>query len=49
MSGKIEAAGGWSKLEIYEGLFHCWQMANGFLPEADKALKNAAEFIGKFT
>lgn len=46
---KIEAAGGTSKLEIYEDVFHSWQMGIGLLPEADEAMKNAADFIRRHT
>ena len=42
---KIRAAGGASRLEIYDDLPHGWQMLDGFVPEARVALKQAAEFI----
>jgi acetyl esterase/lipase len=42
---KIQETGGESRLEIYDDLFHCWQMMDGFLPEARTALTQAAEFI----
>lgn len=42
---KIQRAGGVSKLEIYEDVFHCWQMLDGVLPEAGVALRQAAAFI----
>jgi epsilon-lactone hydrolase len=42
---KIQQAGGTSELEIYDDVFHCWQMLDGFIPEAGAALKSAAEFI----
>lgn len=42
---KIQLAGGESRLEIYEEVFHCWQMLDGFLPEARAALRQAAAFI----
>lgn len=42
---KIQATGGASELEIYDRIFHCWQMGIGLIPEADDSLKNAAEFI----
>jgi monoterpene epsilon-lactone hydrolase len=44
---KIQEAKGESRLEIYEDLFHCWQMMDGFLPEARTALTRAAEFISE--
>lgn len=42
---KIRASGGASELEIYEDIFHCWQMAVGFVPEARDSLVKAAAFI----
>ncbi|MEP7213391.1 MAG: alpha/beta hydrolase [Acidobacteriota bacterium] len=42
---KIQAAGGESELQIYDDVFHSWQMGVGLLPEADAAMKDAAEFI----
>ncbi|HEX8127866.1 MAG TPA: alpha/beta hydrolase [Pyrinomonadaceae bacterium] len=42
---KIVAAGGASRLEIYEDLPHGWQMLDGFVPEARVALRQAASFI----
>jgi acetyl esterase/lipase len=42
---KILASGGASELEIYEDIFHCWQMAFGLLPEARDSLGKAAEFM----
>ena len=42
---KIQAAGGTSRLEIYEDVAHCWQMLDGLVPEARRALRQAASFI----
>ncbi|MBA2620521.1 MAG: alpha/beta hydrolase [Acidobacteria bacterium] len=42
---KIQASGGRSELEIYDDIFHCWQMAGGLVPEAHDSLSKAAEFI----
>jgi monoterpene epsilon-lactone hydrolase len=42
---KIKENGGASELEIYEDIFHCWQMLSGILPEARTALDSAAAFI----
>lgn len=42
---KIQEAAGVSRLEVYDDLFHCWQMSDGFMPEARVALRQAAEFI----
>ncbi|HEY6348232.1 MAG TPA: alpha/beta hydrolase [Candidatus Angelobacter sp.] len=47
---KATTSGVESKLHIYPGLPHVWQMFTGVLPEADQALKEIAEFISqKFT
>ena len=42
---KIHAAGGVSELQIFDEIFHSWQMGVGLLPESDTAMKNAAGFI----
>jgi acetyl esterase/lipase len=42
---KIIAAGGESRLEIFEGVSHVWQMSIGIVPEASDALRDAAKFI----
>lgn len=42
---KIQAARGTSRLEIYEDVAHCWQMLDGFVPEARASLRQAASFI----
>jgi acetyl esterase/lipase len=41
----VRRAGGRSTLEMTAGVFHVWQMLDGFLPEARAALLRAAEFI----
>ena len=41
----IRAAGGASRLEIYDDLPHGWQMLDGLVPEARAALRQAASFI----
>ncbi len=46
---KIQAAKGVSRLEIYDDLFHCWQMLDGIVPEARDALRQAADFIREHT
>ena len=38
-------AGSPSRLEIFDGVCHGWQMLTGFLPEANTALEQAAGFI----
>jgi len=45
VDAKIRGAGGSSKLEIYDDLFHCWQMLDGIVPESRTALRQAATFI----
>jgi acetyl esterase/lipase len=42
---KIQTIGGTSELEIYDDIFHCWQMAVGLVPEARDSLSKATEFI----
>lgn len=42
---KIQAAGGVSELQLYDDVFHSWQMGVGLFPEANAAMKSAAEFI----
>lgn len=42
---KIQESGGVSRLEVYEDVFHCWQMLYGIVPEARQALLRAAAFI----
>jgi epsilon-lactone hydrolase len=44
---RVQAAGGQSELEIYEDVAHCWQMLDGFVPEAREALLRATSFIGR--
>jgi acetyl esterase/lipase len=46
---KLQAAGGVSQLEIYEDVAHGWQMLDGLVPEATDALRQASEFIRKYT
>ena len=46
---KMIAAGRESKLEIFDGVSHVWQMTIGFIPEAKKALQNTADFIREHT
>ena len=42
---KIRGAGGASTLEVFDDLFHVWQMLDGFMPEARVALRQAAAFV----
>lgn len=42
---KIQGAKGVSVLEVYDDVPHCWQMLDGFVPEARIALEKAAAFI----
>jgi acetyl esterase/lipase len=42
---KIREATGGSRLEVYDDLPHCWQMLDGFVPEARVALQQAGAFI----
>jgi len=45
----VQRAGGVSTLEVFDGVFHVWQMLDGFLPEARTALRQAARFIDALT
>lgn len=42
---QITNIGGVSELKVFENVPHGWQMLYGFVPEADKSLSLAAEFI----
>ena len=42
---KILETGGRSELEVYEDIFHCWQMLDGIVPEAGEALRRASLFV----
>ena len=42
---RIQKANGVSRLEIYDDVFHCWQMLDGVVPEARVALTRAAESV----
>lgn len=44
---KIQSAGGVSRLEIFDGVFHAWQMLDGLMPEARVALQQAAAFVNE--
>jgi acetyl esterase/lipase len=41
----VQKAGGISRLEIFDDLFHDWPILDGFLPEARQALQQAAAFL----
>jgi epsilon-lactone hydrolase len=43
---RIHSAGGEALLEVYPpGVFHCWQMLDGLVPEAGESLRTASAFI----
>jgi acetyl esterase/lipase len=44
---QVEKAGGVSRLEIFDDLFHDWPILDGFLPEAGLALEQAAAFLAE--
>jgi len=44
---KIQSTGGASRLEIFDGVFHAWQMLDGFMPEARAAIQRAAAFVNE--
>ena len=41
----VRAHGGESELGMFDGVFHCWQMLDGLVPEAREALAASARFI----
>jgi len=43
----VRGAGGRSTLQVTCGVFHVWQMLDGFLPEAREALLRVADFLEK--
>lgn len=42
---KVRSAGGISRLEVFDDVFHGWQMLDGLMPEARVALRQAAAFV----
>ena len=42
---RVAAAGGSSRLRVYDDVHHVWQMLTPFVPEARAALAEAADFI----
>jgi hypothetical protein len=42
---KVRSAGGISRLEVFDGVFHAWHMLDGFVPEARIALQQAGAFV----
>ena len=42
---RILAAGGTSDLQVWPDVFHGWQMLDGLVPEARRAIERAASFI----
>lgn len=44
---KVREAGGVSRLEVVDGVFHGWQMLDGFMPEATQALDQASLFMSE--
>lgn len=42
---RVRSVGGLSDLSIYDGVFHGWHMLDGLVPEARRALEQAAVFI----
>jgi monoterpene epsilon-lactone hydrolase len=44
---KVRAAGGVSRLDVVDGVFHAWQMLDGLMPEAGLALRQAAAFMNE--
>lgn len=46
---KVRETGGVSRLEVADGVFHGWQMLDGFMPEATQALDQASSFMSEPT
>jgi epsilon-lactone hydrolase len=44
---KIRMAGGLSTLQVFDAVFHVWQMLDGFIPESRQALQDAAAFMNR--
>lgn len=44
MHERLQAAGGDSRLSVYDGVAHAWQLAVPFVPEASAALHEVASF-----
>jgi epsilon-lactone hydrolase len=44
MHARIRAAGGESRLSVYDGVAHAWQLGVPFVPEATAALREVASF-----
>ena len=44
LATRAKAAGVTVKLEIWQNMPHCWQISQGFMPEARQALSQAAGF-----
>jgi acetyl esterase/lipase len=42
---RVTSAGDRCTLEVFDDLFHSWQMMDGFMPEARAALERAAAFV----
>ncbi|NKF22716.1 alpha/beta hydrolase [Solimonas marina] len=49
LAARVEAAGGVATLDVSPGLWHVWQALAGKVPEADAALRRAAEFVLRCT
>lgn len=45
LAARFEAAGVEARLEVWEGMFHGWQLFAGMLPEGEQALAQVAEFV----
>lgn len=43
----VQHVGGSSRIEIFDGVCHGWQILDGVVPEARKSLEGAASFIGR--
>lgn len=44
---KIQAVGGESTLQVFDGMFHGWHMLDGIVPEARAAIREVATFLAR--
>lgn len=46
---KVRATGGVCELQVFQDMFHGWQMLDGIVPEASRALRDVASFVESHT
>ncbi|MFE8013924.1 alpha/beta hydrolase fold domain-containing protein [Streptomyces antibioticus] len=47
LADRVARAGGHVELEVWPRMFHAWQVAAGFLPEATEAVARSGAFVGR--